>query len=364
MKISKIPGLGRFGIYIDNVDFNHITDDEWMEIGRLHLNSLVTIIRNCNMDYDSFPAYIKKFGPYRYSGTAYLQKKYNKTLQELQDAAFNNADFLEDREKNALIQGVKVSTKTKDGLFMGRVQDGFDRDGRPKGLFPEGELGWHSNESGVLSSAPGVALYGCRNMKGSATGFSTTVDYYESISDSMRSELDEMMVIHKYEGAAVPGLNDQFTHDNLVIASCPVDYSEVPMVIDSPGGQRGLHFSPGTVHSIKGMTQLESKKLFDELYKHLYSEKYTYDHWYQNNNDLLLFENSITAHRRIGSIKNRLAYRVAHDYTYLQKGAYLPYKLHPHIQRKYIKEIRENIKLTGIKNYKLPTTLDYLKTFI
>ena len=34
MKISKIPGLGRFGVFVDDVDFDHITDEEWMEIGR------------------------------------------------------------------------------------------------------------------------------------------------------------------------------------------------------------------------------------------------------------------------------------------------------------------------------------------
>jgi hypothetical protein len=39
MKVSKIPGLGRFGIFIDDVDFEHMSDDQWMEIGRLHLEN-------------------------------------------------------------------------------------------------------------------------------------------------------------------------------------------------------------------------------------------------------------------------------------------------------------------------------------
>ena len=47
MKITKIPGLGRFGIFIDDVDFTTITNEEWMEIGQLHLQNLVTIIRDC-----------------------------------------------------------------------------------------------------------------------------------------------------------------------------------------------------------------------------------------------------------------------------------------------------------------------------
>jgi len=49
MKVSKIPGLGRFGIFIDDVDFDHLTDEEWLEIGKMHLDNFVTIIRNTNL---------------------------------------------------------------------------------------------------------------------------------------------------------------------------------------------------------------------------------------------------------------------------------------------------------------------------
>ena len=35
MKISNINGLGSFGIYIDDVDLNNITDEEWKEDGKL-----------------------------------------------------------------------------------------------------------------------------------------------------------------------------------------------------------------------------------------------------------------------------------------------------------------------------------------
>lgn len=55
MKITKIPGLGRFGVFIDDVDLNTISDEEWLEIGKLHLEKLVTIIRNTNLT--SLPRY-------------------------------------------------------------------------------------------------------------------------------------------------------------------------------------------------------------------------------------------------------------------------------------------------------------------
>jgi len=65
MKITKIPGLGRFGIFIDDVDFTTMSDDQWLEIGQLHLQNLVTIIRDCNMPWETQPDWCEKFGPRR-----------------------------------------------------------------------------------------------------------------------------------------------------------------------------------------------------------------------------------------------------------------------------------------------------------
>ena len=62
MKISKIPGLGRFGIFVDDVDFATLTDEEWMEIGQLHLQNFVTIIRNCNLHWQDQLDWCQKWG--------------------------------------------------------------------------------------------------------------------------------------------------------------------------------------------------------------------------------------------------------------------------------------------------------------
>jgi hypothetical protein len=62
MKISKIPGLGRFGLFIDDADLTNITHEEWMEIGKLHLDSLVTIIRNTKLNHFDYMKLIHKWG--------------------------------------------------------------------------------------------------------------------------------------------------------------------------------------------------------------------------------------------------------------------------------------------------------------
>lgn len=361
MKISKIPGLGRFGNFIDDVDFLHITNEEWMEIGRIHLNGLVTIIRNTNCTKDIFAEKILKFGDTRYGVRNYLVKKYNKSWGELVEDARNSEIYLNNQDGIAIRALFKTQEATSSGVDVSKVTGGYDSDGNPKGLFAEGELLWHSNESGTLTWTPGVALFAYQNVVGSATGFVTTSDYYESVSDSFRSELDEMIILHRFTpGKINPGLNkeqDAIMHANM----CPEDDAEVPLVIQSPGGIRGLHYSINTAYSIKGLSKKDSDKVFKEINKKLFVKKYIYDHWYQNNNDICLFDNSITLHRRLGNIEGRLCYRIAHDYTNLQDGPYQPF-FQPAFARAYNKEIQHVVKIAGIKNFKLPkkTWQDYI----
>ena len=207
--------------------------------------------------------------------------------------------------------------------------------GKPIGMFADGELLWHSNESGDLAFTPAVALLGVESMTNSATGFMVTTPYYNSVSDSFRSELDEMVLIHNFmPGKINPGLNSP--QDNLMYKNmCPDADTEIPLVIQSPAGVKGLHYSFNTVTGIKGMSNSEAEKVLAEIRKGL--KKYTYDYWWENNDDLLIFDNSIVQHRRLGDTTNRLCLRYQFDYTYLQykvtKKPYIPYFQEPYIER-------------------------------
>jgi hypothetical protein len=227
------------------------------------------------------------------------------------------------------------------------------KDGEPEGMFAEGELLWHSNESGTLTFSPGVSLLANSGVIGSATGFVTTTDWYESQSESFRSELDDMVLVHKFTpGKINPGLRqdqDFIMYKNM----CPVDGVRIPMVIQSPGGIRGLHYSINTVDHVDGMSKTESDQLFERINKELFSDTVIYDHWYQNDTDLCLFDNSITLHRRLGGITNRLCYRIQYDYTHLQAQSYVPY-FQKSFAKQYRKEIHEIVKYLGLTDFKLP----------
>lgn len=353
MKISKIPGLGRFGIFIDDVDFTTMTADQWEEIGQLHLQNLVTILRNSNMPWESQPDWCEKWGPRRSGVRFHMEKKYNQQWNWLFKEAQADNPIISAEDRHRINAIAKVQYQTPNGKSFMKVSGKKDEEGNPLGMFAEGELLWHSNESGTLTFTPGVCLLGVQNMVGSATGFITTPDYYENVSNAFRSELDEMILQHRFTpGAINPGLNAE--QDAIMNANmCPVDDIEIPMVINSPGGIRGLHYSTNTIYSIKGMTKEESDAVFAEIDKELFVDKYIYDHWYQQDNDLLLFDNSITLHRRLGDIKDRVAHRVPHDYTKLHENFWQPYH-QLEVAEQFIKDTLYYVDLCKVKGYRMP----------
>ena len=54
-----------------------------------------------------------------------------------------------------------------------------------------------------------------------------------------------------------------------------------------------------------------------------------YKHKYQTDNDLLIFDNTITLHNREGKTKDRLAFRIPNDYSNLRDD-YNPYIQEPY----------------------------------
>jgi alpha-ketoglutarate-dependent taurine dioxygenase len=353
MKISKIPGLGSFGHYIDDVDFNHITNEEWMEIGKLHLSGLVTILRNVTISKDQFLDRIRHFGPFKGNLRGYLNSKYGHDFDAINPETY--ADFTE-QDRTYVEQKKYLLEETEGGNFLMRVTGKKDEQGHALGIFDSGELAWHSNESSLLTFTPGVALLGHAHMTDSSTGFVQTVDYYNSLTESFRSELDDMMLVHKY----VPGsinpreIEDAGMRMNVQMGFVPVDGVTTPMVITSPGGHRGLHYTCNSKAGIEGMSDEESSRVFAEIDEHLFTEDYVYDHWYQQDNDLLLFDNSITLHRRLGGHPDRLAYRIQYDFSNLLDSPWYPYH-QSEILEAYKKQTHELVHLLGIeKDFKLP----------
>ena len=332
IRITNIPNLEGYGVFVDDIDFRNLTRTEWMDLGKLSMQKLVMIIRSTGLDSRSFHQVIKKWGKDRQNYAATLFARYPWANGQIDHIIASTE--VPDEEKDIIREFQRVggcNQKTGNTLRV----SGKKINGQRIGMFADGELLWHSNESGDIAFTPAVALLGAENMTNSATGFMVTTPYYYSVSDSFRSELDEMILIHNFvPGRINPGLNDP--QDNLMYKNmCPDPDTEIPLVIESPAGIKGLHYSFNTVTGIKGMSNLEAKKVLAEIRKGL--DPYTYDYWWENDDDLLIFDNSIVQQRRLGDTTNRLCHRYQFDYTYLQykvtKQNYIPYFQEPYRSR-------------------------------
>jgi len=227
------------------------------------------------------------------------------------------------------------------------------------GYFSNGYLNWHSNEVSTLTHAPAVAFYGYENMQTSATGFLQTVDLYESFSESFRSELDEMVMVHRFK-KGVTNVSENTDDDFAVhvnVAFCPEDDVETPLVCRSPGGHKGLHWSLNTRHLIKGMSEEDSNKVFDEIDKQMFVDEYIWNHWYQGDGDVCIFDNTVTMHHRIGGVPERLGFRTQFDVSDLLSEPWRPWIDSPIYDQRYTDEIRDLVGLVGgelEKRFKLP----------
>lgn len=322
MKISKIPGLGRFGVFIDDVDLNNITKDEWMEIGKLHLQQLVTIIRGNNIDYETYYELFMQWGTPRYNRPIEFYKKYGKPLKDL---VVNN-----ELDADDLVTFNNGRRWQVDKRYPGmvRVTPKLNSRGESIGIFGDGELMWHSNECGDTAFTPGVALMGIENMAGSCTGFCTSVDWYERQSEAFRSELDEMIVIHNYQPTKLSPVvvddQEKFYKNN----TCPDNDSAIPLIIRSPGNIKGVHLGINTADYIDGMSKADSDKLFAKIHKEMLTDEFIYKHWYQRDGDICIFDNSITVHNReleVANAPERMGYRIQFDYDNLTDGPYIPF---------------------------------------
>ncbi len=335
-RITDIPNLEGYGVFVDDLDFKNLTRKEWMDLGKLHMNKLVMIIRKTGLKKKSYIQVMNKWGKDRLNFASTVFGAYPEAKGDIRKII--SSPRLTKEHKRAIKEFFRVGGggfKVQGGHtgFI-RVSGKKDQNGNPIGMFADGELLWNSNESGDLGFTPGVSLLGVEGMTQSATGFMVTAPYYNNVSDSFRSELDEMVLIHNFvPGRINPGLNSE--QDNLMYKNmCPDADTEIPLVIQSPAGIKGLHYSFNTVTGIKGMSNSEAEKVLAEIRKGL--EQYTYDYWWENDDDLIIFDNSITQHRRLGVTKDRLCLRYAFDYTFLQYKVtgkpYIPYFQEPYVQ--------------------------------
>lgn len=191
-----------------------------------------------------------------------------------------------------------------------------DEKGRPKGIFSNGELDWHSDQVGLDDSPRMIGLTSLSDSANSQTQFLCTHDAYMKMSSDMRSMLDELYVKHKWrDGVMAPGLNKTqslLIHYNMV----PLDGMETKLVSESVGGTRGIKMPAHSFDGFVGMSLEESKKLLKELQKSVYQDQYVYtQNW--KDGEIVFMDQEVTLHKRPTNIQDGNLRTMARVCTYM-----------------------------------------------
>lgn len=207
-----------------------------------------------------------------------------------------------------------------------------DDEGRPRGIFSNGELDWHSDQCAFDDAQRIIGLQSISDTLNSQTTFLCTHDAYESLSSDMRSMVKELIVKHKWvDGVMAPGLNYLQTlliHYNMV----PLDGMETRLYSETATGLSGMKIPSHSFDGFVGMSKEESNKIMKQLLKEVYQDKYVYTQNWQDG-QIVFMDQEITLHARPTNIQDGDKRTMARVITYLNY-LYPENKLATHVRLK------------------------------
>ena len=98
MKITPAENFGTYGAYVDDIDMDKMTDDEWMELGQLFLDKLVIVLRKPNMSKTKFLDWMYKWGPQKSNIRGHFKKKYGDNFDALKPETWQHLN-ISDRDR-------------------------------------------------------------------------------------------------------------------------------------------------------------------------------------------------------------------------------------------------------------------------
>ena len=171
-----------------------------------------------------------------------------------------------------------------------------ERDGRRSETGAVGRE-WHTDGAYTVRPPTGSLLY-CREMPdaGGNTWFSNLYRAYDTLSDTMKSVVDELSVVNDlnfYFAASGRARHGDHTRERAAVDTPAVVQ---PLVRTHPEtGRKALFISPAVVREIDGMTPAESAGLLRYLGDHAVRPEHTYRHYWRVG-DLLMWDNRCCLH--------------------------------------------------------------------
>lgn len=294
MKLSKLPNMpDPFGYEIQDVNLKTMNKQGIVELAELCKKHLVITIKKQDISKERFAQLCYTWGrPHKYA----------------------DIDKFTDSETRGDLE--RMSFPHLPGL--GRVTGIRDKEGNRTGMFADGQLDWHCNQSGTLNPKSVVALQGVEGTCGTQTCFLEGVTVYNNLSSEDKALVDSLVSVYGFKLDGVGPGASAAQQAIVQMNQNPEENFEKPLVAISPGGHRGINFSYTTIKGFKGKTEQENKELFDWLKRIVFVDKNVYTHdW--DDGDVLFMDQIVTLHARpTEDCSKRLLHRMAFDFSRIE----------------------------------------------
>ena len=214
--------------------------------------------------------------------------------------------------------------KLIDPAHRGRMQSVTfqkDRRGRAIGLFTNGKLGWHNDQSCYESAARVLGLASVEGSEGSQTSFLSSSECYAHLSKDDFTQVNDLKCVYSWNEHKIDHFAGELIAEQRMMLkynSCPLDGLVSPLAAETPSGVGGIHF-PGSMFShFLGMKKEESKKFLDHIWNILNQEKYIYTHNWRDG-EVVYMDQAITLHARPTSVEDGDMRRMWRCSGYLDK---------------------------------------------
>ena len=185
---------------------------------------------------------------------------------------------------------------------------GMKKNGERTGIFDTARLDWHANLNG-LDRADGVALQGWEGCENTSTSFLNTNLAYNDLDPSLKKEIQNLYCEYVYSPETwAPGTSEKQLQYMKRNGNPPY---KMWLIQENIAGVKGLYFY--TNNKCKIIT--EDSTLYDRLYKHMFQDKYIYQHWWEPG-DIVLMDQILTLHKRDQNEPEILAKRILHRVTF------------------------------------------------
>src|SRR3954469_3514749 len=153
---------------------------------------------------------------------------------------------------------------------------------------------WHTDDSFMREPCSLTMLYGVVvPSRGGDTQFTNMYAAYEALSPEMKTRIDGLRVIHKYQSSRQTNRVSQ--RPAAEMAAMPE--ATHPLVRTHPAtGRKALYLNANRMEQVVGMERAESDALLDALIAHAIEPRFQYRHvWRQG--DVVIWDNRCTMHK-------------------------------------------------------------------